>query len=75
MSKHGPISLNVVPDADLEASNTAHVVLNAYTTAKTVSHDEIRAFDAGVRAWRERNPNAAAEEGPPAVASIICHKL
>jgi hypothetical protein len=70
-----PISLNVVPDADLEATNTAHVVLNAYTTAKTFSRNEKKAFDAGIRAWRERNPNAPTEEGAAAVANIICHKL
>jgi hypothetical protein len=67
--------LNLVPDLDLEVSNTAHVVLSAYRTAKTFSHDERKAFDAGVRAWRERNPNASPEEGPPAVASIICNKM
>jgi hypothetical protein len=67
--------ISLMPDADLEASNTAHVVLNAYATAKTASRDERKAFDAGVRAWRERNPNAAAEEGAAAVASIICNKL
>lgn len=75
MSKDITISLSKVAEADLEASNTAHVVLNAYATAKNFSHDERKAFDAGVRAWLERNPNAVAKEGAAAVASIICHKV
>jgi hypothetical protein len=70
-----PIVFDNVPDGELKAANTAVVVLNAYTTAMTFTRNERRAFDAALRAWRERNPNASPEQGPPAVATIICHKV
>jgi hypothetical protein len=70
-----PISLNVRPDEELEASNLTHLVINAYSIAMAVSRNEKKAFDSAVRAWRERNPNASPEQGPPAVATIICQKL
>ena len=70
-----PTSFDVIPDGELKTSNTAVVVLNAYTTTMALSRDERKAFDAAVRAWRERNPSAPPEEGPPAVATILCHKL
>lgn len=63
------------PDAELEANNLAHLVINAYSTAMAVSRNEQKAFDSAVLAWRGRNPNASPEQGPPAVATIICHKL
>jgi hypothetical protein len=75
MRRNQPISLSVIPDAELEADNLAHVVINAYTAAMTFGRNERKAFEAAIRAWRERNPNASPEEGPPAVATIICHKL
>jgi hypothetical protein len=75
MPRMRPISLNVIPDLDLEARNTAQLVLNAYKTTMVFSHNEKKAFNAAVRAWRERNPNASPEKGPATVASIICHKL
>jgi hypothetical protein len=75
MQRSRPISLNVFPDEDLEAGNLAQLVIDAYTAAVAVTHDERKAFDSAVRAWRERNPNASPEQGPPAVATIICHKL
>jgi hypothetical protein len=64
-----------MPDDDLETRNTAAVVLTAYTTAVALAGDRRYAFDAAVRAWRERNPSAPPEDGPRAVASIICNKL
>jgi hypothetical protein len=70
-----PIGDKEQHDDDLEASNLAQLVINAYTTAVASTRDERRAFDAAVRAWRERNPNASPEEGPPAVATIFCHHL
>ena len=51
------------------------MVITAYTTAMAVTRNEQKAFDAAVRAWRERNPNASPEWGPPAVATIISQKL
>jgi hypothetical protein len=75
MQRNRPISLNVLPDIELEASNLAQMVMNAYTTAMTVTRNKQKAFESAVRAWRERNPNASPEEGPPAVATIIRHKL
>jgi hypothetical protein len=51
-----PIVVDNVPDGELKAANTAVVVLNAYTTAMTFTRNERRAFDAALRAWRERNP-------------------
>ena len=70
-----PIGVDNIPDGELTTSNTALIVLNAYTTVMIFSRNERRAFDAAVRAWQERNPNASPEAGPPAVASIICHKI
>jgi hypothetical protein len=70
-----PIGLGLSADEDLEACNLAKLVINAYTTAMLFTRDERRAFEAAVRAWRERNPFASPEQGPPAVAPIICHKL
>jgi hypothetical protein len=50
-------------------------VLNAYTIALAIGRDESRAFEAAIRAWRERNPKAAEAEAAPAVASIIGKNL
>jgi len=53
MRRNRPISLNVLPDADfadLEASNLARMVINAYTTAMTFTRDETKAFEAAIRA-------------------------
>ena len=74
MPRSLPINLSVLPNADLEACNTAHLVLNAYTTLMTYQHNEKMAFDAGVRVWSERNPKASPEDGEAAVAQIVCHK-
>lgn len=68
-------SPNISMGEDLEASNLAQLVINAYTTAMAVTRNEQKAFESAVRAWRERNPNASPEQGPPAVATIICNKL
>ena len=75
MYRSRPISLNIIPDVDPQAGNTAVIVLHAYTAAMKVTGNSQKAFDAGVRAWRERNPDASPEQAPPAVASILCHKL
>jgi len=75
MRRDRPISLNVLADEELGASNLARLVINAYTTAMAVTRDDRKAFESAVRAWRERNPNAPPEEGRPAVATILCHKL
>lgn len=75
MQRSRPIRLSVVPTPELEASTLAQIVINAYTTAMTLTRNEPKAFDSAVRVWRERNPNASPEEGPPAVATIICHNL
>ena len=70
-----PISFDAIPDGELKTSNTAVIVLNAYTTAMTLGRDEQQAFASAVSAWRARNPNASPEQAAPAVATIICHKL
>jgi hypothetical protein len=75
MARHRPISLNILPDEKLEVGTLAELVLDAYTSAMAVTRDDRRAFDAAVSAWRERNPKASPEQGRPAVAMIICHKL
>jgi hypothetical protein len=75
MQRTLPISLNVRPDAELEESNLAQAVINAYSIGMAVTRNEQKAFDSAVRAWRERNPDASIEEGQRAVAEIICHKL
>ena len=75
MSSTHPISPDIIPDEGLETSGTAVVVLNAYSTAMTRVRNEQKAFDAAVLAWLELNPTASPEEGPTAVATIICHKL
>ena len=59
----------------LVSAGFAQIVINAYTAAMALTRNEQKGFDAAVRAWRERNPNASPEEGPPAVATIICHRL
>ena len=66
--------IGLVPGKNSETASLAQLVTDAYTTAMTLTRNERRAFDAAVRAWRERNPNASPEQGPPAVATIICHK-
>jgi hypothetical protein len=53
MPRSRPISLSVMPDADLDASDTAQVVLQAYTTAMTFARNEQKAFDTAVWAWRK----------------------
>lgn len=68
MPRSRPISLNVMPD--VEASNTAHTVLQAYTAAIGAG-----AFNAAVRAWLRLHPNARPEDGTAAVAKILCHKM
>jgi hypothetical protein len=75
MTQGTPISPSELPDAELEKSNLAQMVINAYTMGMAVMRDERKAFDSAVRAWRERNPNASPVEGPPAVATIICQNL
>jgi hypothetical protein len=75
MQRNRATDLNVLADEDLAASNLAQLVINAYTMAMSFTHDEHKAFDAAMRAWRERNPNASPDQGPPAVAAIICHNL
>jgi hypothetical protein len=75
MTRPRPISLNIIPDEELETSNTAAIVRNAYATAMAVTHDEGKAFDAAVRAWRSRTPIASLTAGQRAVADIIGNKL
>ena len=70
-----PIGPSIVPDAELETNNCAQLVLNAYTISLTTSRHEPKAFDSAIRAWQERNPQAAQGEAARAVASIICKKL
>jgi hypothetical protein len=47
----------------------AEVVLDVYTSARPPD-----AFEAAVRAYRERNPNVPTETARRAVATIICGK-
>lgn len=75
MPRSRPISLSIMPDVASEASDTAHIVLEAYTTAMTLARNEQKAFDVAVWAWRKRHPKASREDGEDAVAYIICHKL
>jgi hypothetical protein len=75
MPRSRPISLGILPDAELETSNCATLVLNAYTMALVTRRNEPKAFDAAIRAWQERNPTAAHGEAGRAVANIICKKL
>jgi hypothetical protein len=74
MPRSPPISLGILPDAKLETSNCATLVLNAYTIAMVTRRNEPKAFDAAIRAWRERNAAAAQGEAGRAVAKIICKK-
>lgn len=75
MWRNQPISLNVLPDEELEATNLAQMVFNAYTMTMTLSRNEQMAFDSAVRAWRAHNPNASPDDGATAVATIIRHEL
>lgn len=70
-----PINFRTLPNDELRAANTSVLVLNAYTTARTLGRDERSAVEAAIRAWRERNPNADPGEASPAVANILCDKL
>jgi hypothetical protein len=70
-----PISLNILPDGDMETRNCAAFVLTAYTIAMATHRTERKAFEAAIRAWRERNPEAAEGEAARGVASIICNSL
>ena len=67
--------LKLSPREDLETRDLAKLVINTYTRTMTFTRDERKAFEAAVRAWREHNPTASPEQGPPAVATIICHRL
>jgi hypothetical protein len=51
------------------------MVLTAYAMTMTIRGSEPKAFEAAVRAWRERNPQAAHDDAARAVATIICNKL
>jgi hypothetical protein len=70
-----PISLNILPDGDMETRNCATLVLTAYTNAMATRRTEPRALEAAIRAWRERNPEASDDAAAHGVASIICNKL
>lgn len=69
-----PISLSVLPDTDLETHNCAVFVLNAYTLAMATHRNEPKAFEAAIRAWRERNAEATEGAAARDVARIICNK-
>jgi hypothetical protein len=62
-------------DRSPDAIACAQAVLDAYTDALKSNTTRRRAFDAAVQVWREHNPMASPEMGPPAVASIICRKI
>ena len=70
-----PVDFSLLPDDKLKTANTSVIVLNAYTTTMALHRDGRTAFDAALRAWRERNPNADSTEAGAAVAHILCHKL
>ena len=72
---HTYSSVSVLRDAGSDATDCARAVLDAYTSALRSRFDERRAFGEAVRVWRQHNPNASPEQGPPAVATIICNKL
>jgi CheY-like chemotaxis protein len=69
-----PDSLALVPDPDSKTAACVNDVLDTYTAAMKSNRNEKKAFDEAVRVWRGYNPNASPEQGPPAVATIICHK-
>lgn len=70
-----PINFSTLADDELKTANTSVLVFNAYTTAMALQHDQRKAVEAAIRAWRERNPDAGPEEASPAVAHILCDKL
>jgi hypothetical protein len=70
-----PISLNVLPDGDMETRNCTTFVLTAYTIGMATHRNERKAFEAAIRAWRERNPDAHEGEAARGAASIICNNL
>jgi hypothetical protein len=74
MPRSLPISLNIMPDEELEEIDSARLVLNAYSLAMAMSRHEPKAFEAAIRAWRECNPQAAQGADARAVASIICKR-
>lgn len=71
MPRSRPISLSILPDAAVETSNCATLVLNAYTIALIARRNERKAVDAAIRAWRERNPTALQVDAACAVENIL----
>ncbi len=59
------------PDVKLAASNCARVVLDAYAIALQYAHDEHKAFNVAVRAWRLHNRSFPPDDAAREVASII----
>ncbi|HYM72707.1 MAG TPA: hypothetical protein VET89_06970 [Stellaceae bacterium] len=62
MPRSRPISLNVLPDVEIEAENIARVVLETYTAAMALSRNEDNAFNAAAHIWREHHPKATQHE-------------
>ena len=52
--------VDTIPDVKLAASNCERVVLDAYAIALQYAHDENKAFDTAVRAWRQHNRQRSA---------------
>ena len=75
MPRSPPTGLSISPDVELETSNCANFVLNAYTIALLTRRNEPKAIEAAIRAWRERNPKASRADAAPAVEDIIRKKL
>jgi hypothetical protein len=48
MPRSLPISSTTLPDAELEASNCAHLVLNTYTISMMTHRNEPKAFEAAI---------------------------
>lgn len=60
----------IVPAEEPTGKDSAAAVLQAYTSAAPQD-----AFEAAVRVYRERNPNAQMSAARRAVAEIICGRV
>jgi len=67
MPRSLPISPSILPDGELETRNCANLVLNAYTITMATRRNEPKAYEAAIRAWLERNPQAAQADAARAV--------
>jgi hypothetical protein len=71
MAESQPARRQIISDLALSARNCASVVLGAYAVSLKYSHDEDKAFNVAVRAWRLHNRSLPPDDAPREVALIL----